>query len=110
MPVPSGGVHSNNIRLVHSFIQNEPSMRDYHTDELREYLISFEKKCCDGLFEELSDVCLYKHVGVDSNGLDLWIRLRGSNRAENVHQKMKSSVGAWNVGAEIGHHILVLLS
>ena len=85
-------------------------MHDYHTDKLREYLNSFEQKCQDGLFEELSDNCLYKHVGDDSNGLDLWIRLRGSNQAENMHQQMKSSIGAWNVGAEIGHHILVLLS
>lgn len=94
MPIPSGNVYSNNILLVHSFIQNEPSLNNYYTDELRDYLSSFEQKCRDGLFEELSDVCLYKHIGIDSNGLDLWIRLRGSNRAENVHQKMKSLIRA----------------
>ena len=53
---------------------------------------------------------MFRSVGSDSNGLELWIRLRGSNRCENLHQKMKSAIGYWNVGAEIGHYILVLLS
>ena len=29
---------------------------------------------------------------------------------ENIHQKMKSCVGSWNVGVETSHYLLLLLS
>ena len=85
MLTPERLQHANNIRLLHSFIRNEPIFAEYYTDDLQKYFESFESKCEEGMFEELSDVCLFRHVGVDSNGLDLWIQLRGSNRTENVH-------------------------
>ena len=110
MLTPSSSQHADNIRLLHSFIQNEPTFVEYYTEDLRKYLDSFESKCREGMFEELSDVCLFRHIGTDSNGMDLWIRLRGSNRCENVHQKMKSCVGPWFVGIETGHYLLLLLS
>ena len=53
---------------------------------------------------------LFRNVGTDSYGLDLWISIRGSNTAENTHQKMESTIGFWTVGAEIGHYLLFLLS
>ena len=87
MLTPAGSQHTNNIRLLHSFIQNEQVFAEYYAEELKKYFDSFESKCKEGMFEELSDACLFRHIGVDSNGLDLWIRLRGSNRYENVYQK-----------------------
>jgi hypothetical protein len=55
-------------------------------DELRDYFLGPERK----MFEELSNVSLLlQWGGKDYNGLDVWLRFRGSNRAENVHyQKM----------------------
>ena len=82
-----------NICLCSLFIE-------HCTKELKKYFGSFESKFKEGMFEELSDVCLFRHVGVDSNGLDLLIRLRGSNICNNVHQKMKKCVGRWHIGVE----------
>ena len=110
MVVPAWYQHAHNIRLLHSFILNEPIFAEHHTPELRKYFDSFESKWKQGMFEELTDVCLFRHVGIDSNRLDLWIRFRGSNRCENVHQKMKSCVGSWNIGVKTSHYLLLLLS
>lgn len=110
MVTPEKSQHANNIRLLHSFIQNESVFVEYYNTDLKKYFLSFESKCEEGMFEELSDVCLFRHVGVDSNGLDLWIRLRGSNRCENFHQKMRSCIGPWVVSVETSHYLLLLLS
>jgi hypothetical protein len=40
------------------------------------------------VFEELGDVSLFQWDGKDYNGLDVWLRFRGPNQAENVHEKM----------------------
>ena len=62
---------------------------------------------CEGRYEDLTDVNMYTHDGLDSDGLDLWLRRRGS-RAENLHQKMKASVGPLGIGAETAHNLQVL--
>ena len=62
-----------------------------------------------GDFEELSDVTLFVKTGEDSHGLALYIRLRGTVRTENVHQKMKTAIGPWGIGAKTAHMLLVLL-
>jgi hypothetical protein len=41
------------------------------------------------VFEELGDVSLLKWDGKDYNGLDVWLRFRGPNQAENLHEKMR---------------------
>ena len=76
---------------------------------MKKYFEDFENKCKDGLFEELDNVDLFRNSGLDSYGLVFWIRLRGSNRAENVHQKMKSTMGFWTIGSECCYYPLVLL-
>ena len=52
---------------------------------------------------------MYKHNGVDPDGLDLWLRRRGS-RAENFHQKMKVAAGPFGFGVETFHYLQVLLA
>ena len=89
MLTPSAAQHANSIKLLHSFIQNEPVFSEQYTEDANIYLNNFESKCREGMFEELSNVCLFRRAGVDTNGIDLWIRLRGSNRCENAHQKRK---------------------
>ena len=90
MVTPNADLHASNVMMIHSLVQNEPGFKEYYTDDVRLYFDSFEKKCRDGLFEELSDVNLFQHDGTDSNGLYLCLRLRGSNRAENLYHKMMS--------------------
>ena len=80
------------------------------TKAWKKYFEDYENKCRDGLFEELDDVDIFRNVGVEYYGLDLLIRLRGSNRDENVHHKIKSTIGFLTVGAEIGHYMLGLIS
>ena len=63
-----------------------------------------------GYFQELEDASTYKWNGRDSNGLSLWLRLKGSVRCENYHQKMESAIGSWIVGAEMAHYILLVLT
>ena len=110
MVTPKGDTHENNIYLLHCFVATDDDFKKFYNEDVKKYFEDFEKKCRDGLFEELDDVDLFRNVGVDCYGLDLWIRLRGSNRAENMHQKMKGTIGFWTVGAEIGYYLLVLLS
>jgi hypothetical protein len=54
----------------------------YHKEALyihmKKYFNAFEKNCPEGKFADLDDVSLYRHVGVNSDGLDLWIQLKGS--------------------------------
>jgi hypothetical protein len=49
------------------------------------------------VFEELGDVSLFQWDETDDNGLDLWLRFRGSNRAD-VHEKMSVTFGPWDLG------------
>ena len=76
MLTPFAAHHANNIKLLHSFIQNEPVFEEHCMNEVKLHLKSFETKYREEMLEELSDVCL----GVDTNGLDLLIRLKGPNR------------------------------
>jgi len=53
---------------------------------------------------------MFRHDGTDKNGLDLWIRLRGTVRSENVHSRMRVALPPWGVGAKTAHWLLVCLS
>jgi hypothetical protein len=110
MYTPAPEEHAIRIRRIHEYIKNTEPLKEHYTDELRKYLIGLERKCEEGLFEELGDVSLFQWDGTDYNGLDLWLRFRGSNRAENVHQKMSVAFGPWGVGARTAHYVLLLVS
>jgi hypothetical protein len=38
-----------------------------------------------------------------------WRQLRGSTRAENLHQKLNAAIGPWGIGAQSGHYIVLLV-
>lgn len=79
------------------------------SDEVEAYFDSIILMAQQGLFEELDDVGIFKHDGVDSNGLNLWLRLRGSNKAENFHKKLEQAFGEWAVGPITGHFLMILV-
>jgi hypothetical protein len=108
MYTPSPSDHARRIRIVHDLVAKE--LAEWYDEDLIEYLDKLERKCQEGLFEELSDVSLFTWRGTDGSGLDLWWRNRGSTRAENIHQKMKVAFGPWGVGAQTGHFLLLLIS
>jgi hypothetical protein len=113
MYTPRGSEHASNIRVILDFVEKTDAIKDEldtHTlEEVQKYLERFAEKCEEGRFEELSDVNLFQWNGKDRNGLDLWLRLRGSTRTENVHQKMRVAFGPWSTGVRTGHYLLLLI-
>lgn len=107
MPVRPANKHAAAVSIVHKLVKE--SMNEIYDDALKSFLDRLELEAQHGKFEEVDDVEIFKCVGRDSNGLDLYLRNRGS-RAENLHQKMKSVFGNYCVGAQAGHYLLVLTS
>lgn len=64
------------------------------------------------LEHDLNSINVYKWQAAERKvaGLNLWIRLRGLTRAENIHQKMRVAFGPWRLGAKTGHYLLRILS
>lgn len=110
MYTPKADEHAVLIHSVHLIIQEDEELNKYYTTELQQYYEDFENKARRGYFEELSDVILHEEIGHDKYGLPVFIRKRGTVRAENVHQKMKVAIGPWGIGARSAHYLLVLLS
>ena len=67
MITPNAELHASNTMMIHSLVQNKPGFKEHYTNGVRSCLDSFEKKCREGLFEELCDVNLFQHDGTDSN-------------------------------------------
>ena len=109
MPVFVEKQHLDHVSSVRHFCKTDDFAKKYYTEELDQYFATFERKIQEGKFSELRDVSLFKHAGVDSDGLDLWFCLRGSVRDENIHQEMRNCMGPWGVGTETAHDLLVLL-
>ena len=93
MLTPKAEEHAARIRVVHNLVKNDSAFKEYYSVELMEYFDKLERKALQGFYEELGDVNLFERVGTDRNGFALWIRKRGSVRCENVHQKMRVSIG-----------------
>ena len=109
MPTYEPDAHANNVKMVHIFIAENHVTKKFYTPDLTKYFDKFEKNCREGKFADLHDVSLYRSVGIDSDGLDLWIRLKGSVRCENIHKSMRTAMGPWGVGATVAHYLLVLI-
>ena len=108
MYIPKSLQHAYRVKRIVSTMEKEEYLSTLLTDELRSYFESFEKAILRGEFEEQTDVPLFIKTGEDSNGLPCYLRLRGTVRTENLHQKMKTAIGPWAVGACTGHMLLVL--
>jgi hypothetical protein len=112
MHTPRGSEHASNVRIILEFIEKTDAINaklDKHSlEEVQKHLERFAKKCEEGRFEELADVNFFQWDGKDKSGLDLWLRLRGSTRTENVHQKMRVAFGPWSTGIWTGHCLLRL--
>jgi hypothetical protein len=77
-PTYEADAHANNIKMVHDFFAANDITKKHYTYDMKKYFNAFEKNCPEGKFAYLDDVSLYRHVGVNSDGLDLWIQLKGS--------------------------------
>lgn len=87
----------------------DPELSKLLIPDVEQYFDNFILKALRGEFEEQDDVQLFIQSGKDSFGLPLYFRLRGTVRTENLHQKMKTAIGPWSVGATTAHMMLVLI-
>ena len=92
-----------------NYLQTNEVFKEYVTDDLVKHIKGWARRCLKGRYDDLPDVEMYKHDGYDSNGLDLWLRHRGS-KAENFHQKMHVAVGPYGIGVESAHYLQVILA
>ena len=106
---PRGDDHAKNLATVSEHIQKDDTLKRLWDKELEAYFEKLIFKALRGDFEELEDVRQIVRVGTDSHGLPLYIRLKGTVRNENLHQKCKTAMGPWKIGAKTGHHMLVFL-
>ena len=100
--------HGDDIDLIRHFCTKE--LKEYYTHEQDEYLKKLARWCREGHFEEVLDISMYQYDGVDSFGLRLYLRKRGSSKTENFHQKLAIAFGAWSIGAQTGHFLMVLVA
>ena len=107
MPTYPPNEHAVYIQMVHNFVKT--ALGETYTPEVKKYFASFEEDCKNGKYAELQDVSLFRQIGVDSDGLDLWVRLKGSVRCENIHTTMRNALGPHAMGAEIAHFLLILI-
>ena len=107
MYTPTAEEHGARIDKVHEYIKNNEDLKHYYTEKLASFLTKLALEARMGQFEELLDVALFQHDGQDRYGLDLWLRKRGSTKAENFHQKLRVAFGPWSVGARTGHFLMV---
>jgi len=110
MIVHQPSAHAQNIKSIHHFMKTNEETSSFYNDDVKDYFNTFETKCRNGLFEEINDVQMFQWAGIGKGGLDRWYRRRGTVRNENLHQKLFSCLGAHSIGAEVGHHLLVLLA
>ena len=82
----------------------ETEARSRAMEDLQTYVNSFQ----NGSLSESPDDD-YSDDEVDSDGLDLWLRRRGS-KAENFHQKMHAAIGPYGIGVESAHYLQVILA
>lgn len=107
---PTAEKGAKNIAFVREHVQCNEQLKGGWSKSLETYFDNVEEMYRQGKLEECYDVSLYQWNGTDKCGLSLWLRRRGSNRSENMHQKMRVAFGPHGVGAEVGHYLLLLVT
>jgi hypothetical protein len=106
-PARKGG---DNIVAARDLIRANPVLNVAWNLALEQYFDNLEAMSRKGQLEESHDVEMFQWDGTDKYGLNLWLRRRGSNRSENMHQKMRVAFGPHGVGAEVGHFLLLIVT
>ena len=110
MTVPAADEHASRILSIVTIMKADKELTKLFDTKMDEYFEKFRKAILKGEFEELHDTPMYINFGVDSHGLPIYYRLRGTNRNENFHQKMKTAIGPWKIGVRTAHYLLVHLA
>jgi len=96
------------LAVIH-YLDTEDAFKEYVTLDFVKHIKGWAQRCRQDRYEDLPDVEMYKHDGYDADGLDLWLRRRGS-KGENFHQKMSVAAGPFGIGIETGHYLQVILA
>jgi hypothetical protein len=107
MKVPDRETHAQAVRNLHEFVKKLISSYDA---KVADYFDTFEREIREGLFDELNDLQMYEEDGQDSNGLNLYLSRRGSNRAELYHRFLMLAIGPTIYGPELAHYLMVLVT
>jgi len=107
MTTPKRTEHAVEVKRLHVFVQK---FIPTYNAKLADYFNNLEWEILEGLYNELSDINLYTWDGVDSDGLDIYTRRRGSNRAELYHRFLSLAFGPATMGPEMGHYLMLLVS
>lgn len=91
-------------------ILNDKHLAKFWTAKLDKWFDALTRICREGKMEETTDCVMFQWIGQDKNGLDLYLRRRGSNRSELLHQKMRVAFGPHGIGAEVGHYLLLWIT
>ena len=94
MQIPGCEEHARSIDLIEAFFMTNEATKEYYNSEVKDYFDDFRLKCRQGYFQELGDISMFKWNRRDKDGLSLWLRLCGSNRCENYHQKMECAISS----------------
>ena len=107
MLTPEPARHASNMITIKAFVEKQ-------FEELPQDLLDYIEKVAThaerGDFQMIRDMHSFHHIGIDGNGLNLYVTNRGTNLNENFHQKLKVSIGPWAVGAASAHIIMNLLT
>jgi hypothetical protein len=79
---------ADNIRAVRDLVTTNDILKAGWVPKVEQYFDNLEEMAEQGKLEECHDVELYAWDGTNNHGFNLWLRHRGSNRLENMHQKM----------------------
>ena len=109
MPFKKGDIMSSGIFRVAQFMESEPLLKEYLTDNVKNHFEGWARRCRMGRYEQVPEVKMYVHDGYDSNGLNLWLRTTGT-KGENYHGKLNRGTGPYGMGVEMAHYKHVLLS
>ena len=107
MYTPKPAEHGARIDRVRQFVATQPDLKEFYTPEMEAYFKKVARECREGKFEELPDISMFQVIGTDANGLTLYLRKRGSTKAENFHQKLWVAFGPWCIGAQTGHYLMI---
>ena len=108
MYVPKCLHHATRVKRVVAAMKKDEHSSLLFTEELLAYFENFQQVFLGGELAEQEDTVLFK-TGENIHDFPFYLWLRGTVRAENPHQKMKTAMGPWGVGARTGHMLLVLI-
>lgn len=107
---PAPQKHASNIRSVKKYIENDSNFAEYlkENPKLLEWFDKFAQNAEQGMYQLPNDLQLYRCIGTDSDGLNLYASDLGTNLNELVHKLLADLLGPYGVGVKTAHVLVIL--